>query len=245
MRNVVVSAGGLRFLQLFGWWSLQFGGLPVLLGGREQRLIAFLALNGRRMRSVIAGTLWPDSPEEHARSSLRVAILLIRRTCPGLLDTDQTTVALASDVRVDVQDLLACAAESSARPDDVDFEETMRILNGGELLPGWYQDWVVFERERVHHERLRALEALAVAELRRGRGDLALAAARAATSIEPLRESAHSIVIRANLMAGNTADAVGQYRTYAGLLEQELGISPSNQLSEIVRQLIFPTAGAR
>jgi DNA-binding SARP family transcriptional activator len=238
------SSGQHKSLRLFGCWDLRVGGRPVRMAGREQRLVAYVALNGRRMRSYVAGILWPDSTESHAQSSLRAALLQVRRTSVGLLDADQTTVDIAPDVDVDVREFHRCASEVAANPDGVDFEAAMGILDGGDLTPGWYEDWVMFERERLQHERVRALEALAAAELRRGCGDAALTAARAATAVEPLRESAHSIVIRAHLMVGNVADAVHEYRAYGDLLTRELGINPSEQLRQLVTPLLVQTGAA-
>ena len=227
------SRGQQRSLRLFGCWDLRVDGRSVRMGGREQRLVTYVALNGRRMRSYVAGVMWPESTENRAHSSLRAALLQVRRASAQLLDADQTTVDLAADVAVDVRDFRRCAAEVVGAPDDVDFTAALSVLDGDELTPGWYEDWVMFERERLQHERVRALEALAIAVLRRGLSDSALAAARAAASIEPLRESAHSIVIRAHLMAGNAAGAIDEYRAYAHLLHDELGISPSEGLRKL------------
>ena len=51
-------------LRLFGCWDLRAGSHAVPLGGREQRLVALLALRGRRARSQIAGTLWSDESDD-------------------------------------------------------------------------------------------------------------------------------------------------------------------------------------
>jgi SARP family transcriptional regulator, regulator of embCAB operon len=97
---------------------------------------------------------------------------------------------------------------------------------------------VIFERERLQHVRLRALESLAESELEVGHHDLALEAALGAIAIEPLRESGHTIAIRAHLLAGNRSAAIRAYRTYRDRLEHELGIAPSPGLEEIVRPLL-------
>ena len=235
-----VGAGQHRALQLFGCWDLRIAGRSVRIGRREQRLVAYLALNGRRMRSYVAGMLWPDSTESHAQSNLRAALLKIRRAAPGLVEADQMTVALAGDVHIDVHEFRQCTSAVAANPDEVDFRAAMYVLTGPELTPGWYEDWVTFEREQLQHERVRALEALAIAELRRSRGDAALTAVKAASAVEPLRESAHAIAIRAHLILGNVADAFQEYEAYARLLRHELGISPSDQL----RELLTPSAQA-
>jgi len=150
-------------LRLFGCWDLRVDGRAVELGGREQRLLALLALRGRRSRSYVAGTLWPDTTENRAQTSLRTAVLRSRRVVDGILDAGRTTVALAPGVRVDVHEMLRVAEPRHAAVSDPDAITAM--MAAGDLLPGWYDDWVIFERERLQHVRLRALESLAELEL--------------------------------------------------------------------------------
>jgi DNA-binding SARP family transcriptional activator len=48
-------------MTLLGSWSLSLGGRPAVLPSSAQRLLVFLALEGRRQRrSYLAGTLWPE-----------------------------------------------------------------------------------------------------------------------------------------------------------------------------------------
>ena len=76
--------------------------------------------------------------------------------------------------------------------------------------------------------------------LERGDHDTALTAAVEAIAIEPLRESAHSLVIRAHLVAGNHSDAVRAYRAYCRQLRQGLSIAPSGEMEGLLRPLLVP-----
>jgi DNA-binding SARP family transcriptional activator len=223
-------------LQLLGWWELHVADTPVLLGHREQRLVALLALRGSRTRSHVAGTLWPDATEERALSSLRSAVLRTRRAVDGLLEVGRGTLSLGREVHVDVQDLCDCAAALMDRPVG-DSQRVMSTLTSADLLPGWYEDWVLFERERLQHLRLRSLEALALNALDRGCPEDAVAAAQAAVAIEPLRESAHAIAIRAHLVEGNRAAALRQFQGYRARLARELGVAPSPEIVALVSRL--------
>ena len=62
----------------------------------------------------------------------------------------------------------------------------------GELLPDWYDDWVLLEAENWRQLRLHALEVLAGLLTAAGRYGDAAAAALAAVRADPLRESAHA-----------------------------------------------------
>ena len=224
-------------LCLFGCWHLSAPTGVVELGGREQRLVALLALRGRKPRSQIAGTLWPDTTDERALTSLRSAVLRVRRSANGLLEFSHSTLALAPDVRIDVQEVVRWAAAGQPTGHD---RWWVNVLRGADLLPGWYEDWVVFERERLQLLRLAALESVALHALERGDHDTAVTAALEAIAIEPLRESAHSLVIRAHLAAGNHSDAVRAYRAYCRQLRQGLSIAPSREMESLLRPLLVP-----
>jgi len=231
-------------LRLFGCWELHSPVGSVELGGREQRLVALLALRGRRPRVQIAGTLWPETTEERALTSLRSAVMRVRRAASGLLEIGHSTLALAPDVRVDVQQLTRRAAEPRA-PSAGRARWWIGVLRDAELLPGWYEDWVSFERERLQHLRLGALESAALHALDRGDHDTAVMAAVEAIAIEPLRESAHSILIRAHLLARNPSAAVHEYRAYRRQLQQVMAITPSREMDDLVRPLLVPAGRHR
>lgn len=221
-------------LHLIGAFALHVDGHRLHLGRREERLIAFLAMRGPCHRPYVAGTLWPDSDESHALNNLRAAVLRVRRAAPQVLDVDRSVLALQPDVRVDLLDVVDCA-ERVVEDNGCDPERSEHLLGRGELLSGWYDDWVMFERERLHHRRIRALEVLAVQELENGNPELALVAARDAAALEPLRESACRLVIRAHLALGNRAQAAGVFADYEHGLARDLGIEPSPDLVREMR----------
>lgn len=207
------------------------------LGHREQRLVALLALRGSRPRTHVAGTLWPDTTDARALSSLRAAVLHVRRSVGELLETGRNTIGLRPDVHVDVADLHECVDDISHSV-DMDPMRAMTILEHADLLPGWYEDWVIFERERLQHVRLRALEELASMELERGDCALAVEAAEAAIQIEPLRETAHALVIRAHCAVGNRPAAIRAFQLYRRGLARELDVEPSPDVVALVKPLV-------
>jgi hypothetical protein len=54
-----------------------------------------------------------------------------------------------------------------------------------ELLPGWHDEWVIFERERIRQRMLHALEELSRVLLNAGRYGEVVAAAMEAVAVEP------------------------------------------------------------
>jgi DNA-binding SARP family transcriptional activator len=201
-----------------------------------QRLVARLSLGSRPSRAAIAGELWPDVPEEHAHGSLRSALWRLHKAVPGLVDTSGGALGLAAGVQVDVRDFTAWAAsvlDPCARPESL---VAHGVALEGELLPGWYDDWVLLERERLRQLRLRALEVLAEKLVSAGRHGEAIDVAFAAVRGEPLRESARRVLVRAHLAEGNLVEAIREYDTFCTMLADELGVRPTAQLRRLVLQ---------
>ncbi len=202
-----------------------------------QRLIAHLSFACRPARTAIAGLLWPNVPEHHANGSLRSALWRLQRIAPGLIRMHRDSLSLADGVQVDVREL----PDWARRVRDPEFcpDELPRtdLRLGGELLPGWVDDWVLLERERLRQVRMHALEALADRLVAVGRHGEAVQAAYAAVHLEPLRESAHRTLIRVHLAEGNAQEAVSAYEACRTLLADELGVVPSRQMTELVRGL--------
>jgi len=107
-----------------------------------------------------------------------------------------------------------------------------------ELLPGWYEDWILFEGENWRQQRLHALEAAAEALAADERWGNAIAAAEAAVSADPLRESARAALIEVHLREGNQSEALREFERYKRLLDEELGLMPTPRL-----RTLMPGAG--
>ncbi|MFJ5304866.1 BTAD domain-containing putative transcriptional regulator [Streptomyces sp. NPDC088350] len=229
-------------LRLLGRFTLAYGPTVVDVGTGSQRLLAYLALHRHGTRAVVAGTLWPDVTEERAHGSLRTVLWRLHRGREQLVHSDGDALSLAEAVSVDVRDLATSAlhvidaqapsAEELSGPGRHPAAEPLsgpgrHLLFAGELLPGWDDDWILFERERLRQLRLHALEALAHRLVAEGRHALALEAALESVRIEPLRESAHRAVTAVHLAEHNVQEAVRHYRAFRDLLHDELGIGPS------------------
>ncbi|MGZ4457563.1 MAG: AfsR/SARP family transcriptional regulator [Nocardioidaceae bacterium] len=232
-------------LQLFGCWELRVGDGLLELSHREQRLVALLALTGRRPRAQVAGVLWPEAAETHAMASLRAAVWRTNHALDGLLAVNRSTIALDLDVACDVVDLVSCAERTVVDPHAVPFDTAVTRLRRGDLLPGWYEDWVLFERERLKHLRMRAFESLAVAGLRSGCPHESVVAAREMTALEPLHETGQFLLLQALLAAGQSVEALRQYHSYARRVGQDLGTVPSPSVTDLVRPLLVPAQGHR
>ncbi|WP_037771074.1 AfsR/SARP family transcriptional regulator [Streptomyces sclerotialus] len=202
-----------------------------------QRLIALLALQERPLsRAYVADALWPCGRPDRAGANLRSCLWRVHRVCGPLIETSAQQLALADGVAVDVR---AASRRAYRLLDETDpCEDCLTAATLADLsldlLPDWYDEWVLVEREHFHQLRLHALEAMCERLVAAGRYGVAVDAGLAAVHAEPLRESSHRAVIRAHLAAGNDWEAARQYVRCSRTLQRELGIEPSPALRNLV-----------
>jgi SARP family transcriptional regulator, regulator of embCAB operon len=226
---------------LLGGFGLSWGGRLLGVPRASQRLLAFLALHGRMVkRAAVAGSLWPDASESHAYSNLRSALARLQSTARKALMTTKLELGLAEGVTVDVRHAQALARrllDPAVTPDRSELGMAAVPALSADLLPDWYDDWVLVEAEDWRQLRLHALEALAGRLIALGRWGEAAGAAGAAVRAEPLRESGRAALIQVYLAEGNQAEAVHEFTRYRALLRAELGLEPTLRLRQLVQGL--------
>lgn len=229
---------GLRVrLRLLDGFELRSGDAVAAFPMVTKRLIAFLALHTQPLeRAYVAGTLWFEATQGHAFACLRSALWRARRCPTPVVEATSSQLWLAPHVSVDVREQVALARrllDSRAPIEEAD----VHGLLAGELLPDWYDDWVEVERDRLRQLRLHAIEATAERFISEARVGEAVELAMAALRTEPLRDSAHRLLIRAHITEGNLAEAIAHYQRYRDQLRRRFGLEPSPQAAELVRGL--------
>lgn len=237
--GVQVAAEASPQLRLLGGFGLTRAGQPVPLPVPAQRLVAFLALRAQPLsRAHIAGNLWLDATQERALANLRSAVWRARRCDGTLLKIGTGHLGLGQRVRVDVHDTVERAHRLI---DDLSTCDGHGLTADGltrELLPDWFDDWVLLERERLRQLFLHGLEALSRRLTSLGHHARAIEAGTVVVGQEPLRESAHRVLIEAYLAEGNRNEALRQYRAYRDIMRDELGLEPSPRLTGLLEQAL-------
>jgi DNA-binding SARP family transcriptional activator len=238
---------------------LRVRGQPAVLPESSLRLLVYLAFRRRpAARRVVAATLWPEVGEARAGGNLRSAVWRLRGAGAdgAVVESSGTTLTLGPDVGVDLEALSGWAERiiggdpgpagrtdfddltgprfPAAPADLADLAVPDGVDAALDLLPGWYDDWVIAERERLRTRVLHALEQLSRHLSAAGRHAQAVDAAIAAVCAEPLRESAQRTLIRAHLAEGNLVEAQRTFRTYRQLLAVELGVDPAPELWQLI-----------
>lgn len=223
-------------LHLIGGFELHIGGDEVLLQPAMQRLLAFVAMAPRGVERLFAALqLWPDHSEERAKANLRSTLWRLRRLPARLIDGSKTRLRLAPGVWVDTRDGVGelTAAADGAAP--LPFGCLMT-----DLLPDWYDDWLIVERERLRQLHLDALERRARAALATGGTSNAIQLALSALAVDPIRETANRVLIEAQLAEGNQCDARRTLAAYCERVARDPGLVPSPELAQLVA---FHTGG--
>lgn len=215
---------------------MQARGGPVTLPASAQRVVGFLAITKKcQTRELVAGQLWSFASQDRAQANLRTALWQLRRAHPSVVQAARDRIWLDDDVLVDYS-MITDQARRLLRG-SLDSKELMNLpldLFEAELLPGWDDDWLVIDRERHRQLRMHACEELSRQLLEIGCFALAVEAAYAAITIEPLCESTHRALVKAFLAEGNTTRARQQFQLYRRLLADETGYAPSEEFVALV-----------
>jgi DNA-binding SARP family transcriptional activator len=222
-------------LSMLGGFELRRGSMPQALPPGIERVVAYVALLGHpASRSSIAGSLWLDVPEERAMANLRSALWRLRHLRLSLVDSVGNQLALSPDVSVDVHQLSTAARHVLDGSMSTDAAEIEVLASSGDLLTDWAEEWVVVQREQFRQLRLHALERIAAHLADSGQYGRAAEVALAAIASEPLRESAHRVLIEVHLAEGNRLEAIRQYCAYGQLMRDELDLEPSSQVRDLL-----------
>ena len=198
-------------------------------------------------RDTLAEELWPDEEPDTLRERFRQTLSMLRRelepegTVSGsVLSADRSTVRLSpGSFSTDVADFTAHCRLVREEPPSRQLEMLQQAerLYKGELLPGFYEDWIQTEREHLAEQHRQALSRLTQAYGNIGQFDAAIEIARKVIASDPLREDAHGALIRVFAQAGRQTDAKKQYEELELLLRREVDAEPSMETTRLMEQV--------
>lgn len=239
-------------LNLFGEFQLhgpRSTAIPVS-AKKARALLAYLALQTEAMqqREYLAGLLWEECSSAQARHNLRQTISLLRKQLPGsqpLLVSNQQSIALHRDM-IDID---ACTFDRLCDNGDEDALQQAFDLYRGELLKGLYtgsqgfDDWLETERSQRREKALQMMDLLLHKVGVRAELEQMIRLGIAILSLDPLRESAHRLLMEAYHKQGRRGAALKQYHQCQQLLRNELGIAPEPATQALFHTL-YRQAGA-
>lgn len=243
-------------IRLLGGLLLESGGrtLPRIPSRPGRTLFAYLVLNRDRevARDQLTGLFWPDMPDSQARRRLSQALWQVQTLLneAGLSGTyiqaGANTVRFnpAADYWLDVEEFerTTAAVKAAAAGGGVSSAEVARLsgavdLYRGDLLSGFYDDWLLVDQQRLRQVYFRTLRDLATIHKSRGEFDDALVYSRRLALLDSLNEEAHRDVMRLCLLAGRPNDALLQYEVCYSTLADELGAEPEPETTALFESI--------
>ena len=228
-------------VHLLGSFAIKNKNKPVVISSRPaQSLFAYLILSAgtSHRREKLAGLLWPDSLEATPRDNLRHAVWRIRKALPSdpkaeYLLTDGLSIAFNASAKYWLD-----AGELEKVGGDVSADELIAVLSTyqGELLPGFYDEWVVLEREHLfsifeyHLARLMSL----LQDENRWMDILDWGERWIKLGQRP--ETAYRALMSAHAAKGDMSKVAATYERCVRSL-QEFNIQPSDQTKELFENL--------
>jgi non-specific serine/threonine protein kinase len=205
-----------------------------------QSLFAYLVLHVgiSHRREKLAGLLWPDSLEETARDNLRHALWRVRKALESgssmrFLQADDLSISFnpSSDYWLDVQELKGISEEASG-------DELIAALSQyqGELLPGFYDEWVVSEREHINSVFEHKMARLMARLQEENRWLEVLEWAERWIKLGQKPEHAYRALMSAHAAKGDMAKVAATYERCAKSLH-EFGMEPSEQTRSLYEKL--------
>lgn len=198
-------------------------------------LFVYLAVERRVSRESLTAVFWPESDEENARHALRQSLYHLRKALgAGWLESRAHELRVSAEVRTDAEAFSAALergdAEAAAKLYDGPFLEGVNLVD----LSAW-EGWV--DGRRTQYARAFRKASRDWLEARRAEGDLAgaIEAAQRWVAPDPLDDEAQHKLIEALVHAGERAEAIRQYETYARLLEPD-GLRPLDETIELIER---------
>lgn len=249
----------------FGQFYLQHAGegWRKAIHSKAWQIFWYLSSHRQRVqtRDTLAGLFWGGVPNDHAKKQLRQALWRLHaetRLSPQFAETrlvvveaEQVYLNPALEWWIDLEDFdRAFSLVRQARCLNADLATALRraiALYRGEFLEGCYDDWCLYERERLQNQYLFMLDKLADYCLSEGAYEEGFACGEKVLAINPCAERTYRQMMKLHYLMGNRPAALRQYQQCQKVLREELGVSPSAASQALYTQLCsdqLPPAGA-
>lgn len=240
---------GLRF-RLFGKFSASLDSETVhgLDAGKDQELLSYLLIHRDRphSREALASMLWGNTSTEKSKKYLRQALWHLHAALNNgdgaevlVVDHDWLSLNPRTDLWTDVADFERAFAAAEGIPGkQLEREQAQALRDAAalyhdDLLPGWYQDWILFERERLQNMYLLILDKLIGYLQYHQQYEVAQGYGTTILKYDPARERTHRQLMYLYYHSGDRTAALRQFERCAAALKQELGVKPERRTLEL------------
>ena len=250
-------------ISMLGRFQLQSNGMVPPGFGAQKELELFGYLLTHRAtphhREKLATILWQDASSDQSRQYFRKALWQLQtaldkieaQTPLLIVESEWVQLNADADLRLDLRDFEATFDAVKRSPlDHLGATEIAMMaqavdLYQGELLQGWYQDWCIYERERVQQMYLSMLDRLVQCCMRDGHYAQGIEFATLVLRGDPAREYTHRQLMHLHALAGDRTSALRQFARCTEILHKELGVEPATRTHQLYRSIcnnLYPGA---
>jgi DNA-binding SARP family transcriptional activator len=242
-------------VNLLGAPEISIDGRPIEVDTRKAiALLAYLVVEKSATRDTLAALLWAESSEERARATLRRTLSALRGASDaGLIEADRSRVTLVGGVNSDLESLTAELEATTGHDHDphdvcnrcIPHLRRATALYRGEFLAGFsvksspeFEDWVRGVSESTRIRIGATFHRLATALAGNGEYQASIAAVTRWIDLDQLHEPAHRFLMLLHAWAGDRPGAIEAYRSCVAILDQELGVSPLEETTELYEAIL-------
>jgi len=223
---------------------------------KVQELFCYLLLHRDHSlpRETLASLLWPDTTTVLSKKSLRQTLWQLQSALGTQRETSNERILIVepewiqlnagADLWLDVAilehafDLLQKVPGKELNAQYAQLLQNVVQLYQGPLLEGWYQDWCLYERERLQGMYLTLLDKLMGYYEARRDYETGLLYGMRILCYDRARERTHRRLMRLHYLNGDRAAALRQFEQCSTALEEELNVSPSKGTVAIYQQIL-------
>ena len=219
-------------------------------------LLVYLLLRRHRLhpREVLADVFWGENSPEKARGSLNTALWRLRNILEPdgvpagtyLISTPSGEVGFNQkseywlDIALFEEKVNRILTVPVQTIDESGVQELKSILDlyTADLLEGFYEDWVLRERERLRTLNIKGLMYVLQYDKYNHQYQKALSHGQRILDFDPLREEIHREMMQLYMASGHRTQAIRQYSICQKILADELGIPPMPETQALYEQII-------
>lgn len=210
---------------------------------KAMELFAYFIKNANQTisKEKILEDLWPDMNPEQTTKWLHTYVYQIRSAMKkfGMKDNlvykNKAYSLKATGINSDADRFETFIHHSMTEENDHSIECLAKaiLLYRGEYLEGWYNKWIMEEKNRLEHIYLTALERLSGLYMEEEEYSYAVNCLLLILKTNPLSENAHEMLINIYEKTGNRMAIINQYEEYCRIIKNELGIEPKEEIKDL------------
>jgi DNA-binding SARP family transcriptional activator len=245
-------------VRLFGRFNVEVDG-QVLEGfevKKVQELFAYLLIYRDRPhpRETLAGILWDAQSTAQSKKYLRQALWQLQNVLQGLDENSpEPIIIVESDwiqinpnirIRLDIEEMENAFKSTRGKrgrelaASQIDTLETANQLYHDDLLLGWYQDWCIFERERLQNMYITILDKLIGYFEAYGFYEDGIIYGTRILGFDRARERTHRSLMRLYFLADDRTGALRQYMRCKTALDEELNVAPAKKTEKLYALIV-------